>query len=96
MNLPALSGLLLAATGWVLFAMMGLNLLSGHFDDRSCHTDCVKSLFLFSVAAGISGLLLSGIGVFRPNGRILGIIALLAALALCSVFLVLFIAGNFI
>ena len=96
MNLLALLSLVITIAGWILTGLTGVNLLSGHFDDRTCQTDCVQTLFFSAVAAGISGLVLSVIALFRSNGRILSLIALLLALSLCSVFGVLYIAGNLI
>ena len=96
MNLFALLALILTIAGWILTGLTGMNLLSGHFDDRTCLTDCVQTLFFSAVAAGIGGLVLSGIALLRPTGRILSVIALLLALGLCSVFVVLFVTGNFI
>ena len=96
MNFIALLALLLTIAGWILTGLTGINLLSGHFDERTCLTDCVKILFFSAVAAGFVGLVLSGIALKRPNGRILSGIALLSGLGLCSVFVVLFVAGNFI
>jgi hypothetical protein len=96
MNMLASSALLVTFAGWALTALTVMNLLSGHFDDRTCQTDCVQMLFFSGVAAGIGGLVLSIVSLFRPQGRILGIIALLMALVLCAIFAVLFVAGNFL
>jgi hypothetical protein len=94
MNVIALSALLLTAAGWILTALTVMNLLSGQFDDRTCQTGCVQMLFFSGVAAGVAGLVLSGIGLRRPEGRIVSVIALLMAFVLCAIFAVLFIAGN--
>ena len=96
MNLIALSALLFTAAGWALTALTVMNLLSGHFDDRTCQTGCVQALFFSSVAAGVAGLVLGGVGLRRSDGRILSAVALLLALVLCGIFAVLFIAGNFL
>jgi hypothetical protein len=96
MNLLALFALVLTITGWVLTALTGMNLLSGYLDERTCQTDCVQMLFFSAVATGVSGLVLSGISLLRPYGRMLSVTALLMALALCAVFATLFIVGNFV
>ncbi len=96
MNLLVLFALLLTITGWILTALTGMNLLSGYLEDRSCQTDCVQMLFFSAVATGVSGLVLSGISLLRPHGRMLSVTALLMALALCAIFATLFIVGNFV
>jgi hypothetical protein len=96
MNLVALSALLLTVAGWVLTILTAMNLLSGQFDDRTCQTGCVQILFFSGVAAGVAGLVLSAIGLRRPEGRMMSVAALLLALVLCAIFAVLFIAGNFL
>jgi hypothetical protein len=96
MNLAALSALLLSVAGWALTVLTAMNLLSGHFDDRTCQTGCVQMLFFSSVAAGVGGLVLSVVGLRRPEGRIMSVAALLMALVLCAIFAVIFIAGNFL
>jgi hypothetical protein len=96
MNVLALLALLVTLGGWVLTALTGMNLLSGHFDDRTCQTDCVQGLFFSAVAAGLGGLLLAAISFRRPQGRLLSILALLVALGLWALFGTLFIAGNFV
>lgn len=96
MNLLALFAFLITVAGWILTGFTGMNLLSGDFDDRTCQTDCVQSLFFAAVASGFTGLTLSIIALFRPAGRILSVLSLLLALALCSVFGALYVAGNFI
>lgn len=96
MNLLALFALLLTITGWIFTALTVTNMLSGHFDDRTCQTDCVQMLFFSAVASGVAGLVLSGISLSRPHGRILSVTALLMALTLCAIFATLFIVGNFV
>ncbi len=95
MNWLALLALLLTIAGWVLFGLTGMNLLSGYLEDRTCQTDCVKMLFFSGIGVGVSGLLLSIIALLRSHGRILSIISLLLALALCAIFATLFLIGNY-
>lgn len=75
--------------------MTGMNLLSGYLEDRTCQTDCVRSLFYYAIAAGVSGLLLSFVALIRPHGRGLSVLALLLALPLCAIFATLFLIGNY-
>jgi hypothetical protein len=86
MKLSSLLALLLAGAGWVLLIVAGTNMLSGHFDTRSCQTACVSSLFWGAVAAGGLGLLLSLIGLAAQKGRGLALLSLVVALPLCGVF----------
>ena len=95
MNLLPLSALLLTLTAWILTALTGMNLLSGHFEDRTCQTDCVRTYFFSGVATGVGGLVLSGLSLMHPQGRILGLTALALALGLCAIFAALFVIGNF-
>lgn len=95
MNLLPLLALLLTLTAWILTALTGINLLSGHFEERTCQTDCVRTYFFSGVATGIGGLVLSGLSLLRPQGRILSLAALTLALGLCAIFAVLFVIGNF-
>jgi hypothetical protein len=86
MKLSSLLALLLAGAGWVLLIAAGTNMLSGHFDTRSCQTACVSSLFWGAVAAGGLGLLLSLVGLAGQKGRGLALVSLVVALPLCAVF----------
>lgn len=94
MHLLASFALLLTIAGWVLAGLTGMHLLSGYLEERTCQTDCVKSLFYSSVATGIGGLILSATAFFRSDGRILSITALVLSAALCTVFATLVIIGN--
>ena len=96
MNIIVLLALLLTIAGWVLTGMTGMNLLSGYLEDRTCQTDCVQSLFYAAVVTGFAGLFFSLIGAFRSNGGVLRVITLLLAVPLSSIFVVLYIAGNYV
>ena len=88
MKISAWLGLLLTVTGWGLFALTAMNLLSGHLDERSCQTDCVQMMFYSAVVAGFAGLILSGISLIRPPRSILGIASTILAFPLCAIFTV--------
>jgi hypothetical protein len=95
MKMLASVALILSLAGWVLTAMTGMNLLSGHFDERTCQTDCVQTFFYSAVALGMTGLLLSLLALIRSRGNVLSVLALLLALPLCGIFATLFIVGNY-
>ncbi len=86
MKLTTLLALVLAVAGWALLIAAGTNMLSGHFDTRSCQTACVSSLFWGGAAASGLGLLLSLIGLAAQKGRGLAALAVVVALPLCGVF----------
>ena len=95
MNLLALLALLLTLTAWVLTTLTGMNLFSGYSADRTCQTDCIKMFFFSGVATGVGGLVLSGLSLLSPQGRILSWSALLLAVGLCAIFVALFLIGTF-
>lgn len=86
MNIFSLLALILTIAGWGLFALTGMHLLSGYIDERSCQTDCVQMIFISAVVVGFSGLILGGFSMFRTGKHTVGIIALLLALPLCTIF----------
>ena len=86
---------LLAVAGWVMTALMGINLLSGHFDERTCQTACVRGYFFAGIAAGGVALLLGLLGLVRPGRRALTLLALALALPLVGVMAGIILIGNF-
>ena len=94
-TLPLLS-LLLTAVDWVLLGLTGMNILSGPFDERTCLTDCVRTMFFSGTAAGIGGLLFSFFGLRKPESRMLSYIALAFVLPLLGIFTTLFVIGNMV
>ena len=95
MKYAPIAALLLAILGWALTAVTTTNLLSGHFDERTCQTACVQALFFGGVAAGVISLILGVIGLTRSEGRALTYLALLLAVPLCGIFAGLILIGNF-
>lgn len=89
-----LLGLLAAIAGWVLMGLTGANVLSGTFEDRTCLTDCVRTYFFSSTAAGLAGLAFGLFGLRNRNSRKLGYIVLGLALPLCAVIGTLVVIGN--
>ncbi|CAA6804933.1 MAG: Unknown protein [uncultured Thiotrichaceae bacterium] len=95
MNFLALFALLITFIGAGLTLLTGVNLLSGPLEGRACQTDCVQLYYYAGMVAAITGLILSLLSFRKIQGRAISIAAFLMAAALCSVFGVLFIAGNF-
>ncbi len=94
MNLLAYLALLTSTAGWVLISLTTINLLSGHFDDRTCLTDCVQTYFYYGLAAGLGGLLLSIVALFRSEGRVISLFSLMFVLPLCAIYATLFLVGT--
>lgn len=76
--------------------MTGMNILSGDFDDRSCLTDCVRTMFFAGAAASAGGLLFGLFGLGKPASRMLSYIALAFVLPLLGIFTTLFVIGNMV
>lgn len=95
MNLFALLGILGALIAWALAALMGVNLLSGPFEGRTCQTDCFKMLFYTALALGVISFILGAVSLKKPRGRIFSWLALLLSVGIIGVFGMLFVAGNF-
>jgi hypothetical protein len=87
--------LLLSVGGWALLALVFINLLSGHLDQRTCGTDCVQTYFFAATGMGGVALLASLVALFSSGTRWLSVPALLLALPLCGVIAGLFLIGNY-
>ena len=59
--------LLLSFGSWFFLGLTFMNLLSGHFDTRTCLTDCVRNYYFLSAGLGLSGLVLAGVPLFRSG-----------------------------
>lgn len=95
MNFLALIALLFTFIGAGLTLLTGVNILSGPFEGRTCLTDCVQMYYFAGLVTVVVGLLLSLLSFRNPQGRAISIAAFLMAAGLSSIFVVLFIAGNF-
>ena len=82
---PSLA-LISALAGVVLFGLMGMNLLSGPFEGRTCQTDCVFLYFISSFIFTALALAMGLFAWFSQSAKFLGIISVLIALGLMSVF----------
>jgi hypothetical protein len=67
MRLLAPIGLLTALASWAFLVMTFQNLLSGHFETRTCLTDCVKNYYFLSAALGLVGAGLASFSIVRSG-----------------------------
>lgn len=84
-----------AVISWALAIFLGMQLLSGTFDGRSCQTSCVQTVFWVSFAVAIIGLIFSigGISIGKTNW--VKIISLLALIGLSGIYITTMLIGNF-
>ncbi len=94
MKLTAPLALLLSLGGWVLLVMVFLNLLSGHLDDRTCGTECVRNYFFAAAGLGAAGALAAFISLFSES-RWLSLGAIVVALPLAGIIAGIILIGNF-
>ena len=92
--LVPLLGLLTTIAGWILIGLTMANILSGTFEDRTCLTDCVRTYFFYSTAAGLAGLTFGLFALRNGKSRKLGYIGLGLTLPLCAIIGTLFVIGN--
>jgi hypothetical protein len=59
--------LLSAIASWGFLIMTFMNLLSGHFETRTCLTDCVKSYYMISAVLGLAATVLASVSVIRSG-----------------------------
>jgi CHASE2 domain-containing sensor protein len=59
--------LLLSACSWTFLGLTFTNLLSGHFENRTCLTDCVKSYYFTAGGVGLAAFLLATLAWFRSG-----------------------------
>ncbi len=90
-----LVALLLTIAGWALTVWTGATLLSGPYEDRTCQTECVQTLFFSGLAAAIAALLVTVIALFRPGGRAVTYGVLVLAAPLAAVYTTVILIGNF-
>ena len=88
MKMTATLGIVSALAAWTLTVLMTMNLLSGHFETRTCQTECVQFYFFAAVAAGFAALVTGLVSASSPRTRVIGISALVLAIPLCAIFAV--------
>lgn len=95
MTMNTTISLLSAVISWALAIFLGMQLLSGTFDGRSCQTSCVQTVFWVSFAVAIIGLIFSigGISIGKTNW--VKIISLLALIGLSGIYITTMLIGNF-
>jgi hypothetical protein len=86
MKMTATLGVVAALVAWTLTVLMTMNLLSGHFDTRTCQTGCVQSYFFSAAATGFVALVTGLVSVLSPTTRVIGIFALILAIPLCAIY----------
>ncbi len=95
MALNTTISLLCALISWALAIFLGTQLLSGTFDERTCQTLCVQTLFWISFAIAIIGLIFSIGGVSVGKSNWIKIISLLALIGLSGIYITTILIGNF-
>ena len=88
MKMIAILGVVSALVAWTLTSLMTMNLLSGPFETRTCHTECVQSYFFAAVAAGFAAIVTGLASALNPNTTVIGIFTLILAIPLCAIFTV--------
>ena len=85
-KVTATLGIVSALAAWTLASLTVMHLLSGHFETRTCQTECVQSYFFAAMAAGFAALVTGLVSAFTPRTKMIGIFALLLAIPLCVIF----------
>ena len=95
MKLNTTISLLSALISWALAIFLGMQLLSGTFDGRTCQTSCVQTVFWISFAVAIIGLIFSIGGISIGKSNWIKIISLLALVGLSGIYITTILIGNF-
>jgi hypothetical protein len=93
MRLLAPIALLTALTSWAFLVMTLLNLLSGHFETRTCLTDCVKNYYFLSAVLGLVGGGLATISIVRSGFTVVRITNWLLSVSPIAIIAAVFIIG---
>lgn len=93
MKILGVLGLLVGLAAWGYAALMGVNLLSGSMEARTCKTECIQSYFFISGGLAFIALLLGGMSLRTKS--FFSIAATLLGLGLLGIYGFLYIAGNF-
>jgi len=95
MTLNTTISLLSALISWALAIFLGMQLLSGTFDGRSCQTSCVNIVFWVSFAIAAIGLLFSLGGISIGKSNWIKTLSLFALVGLVGIYVTTFVIGNF-
>lgn len=84
-----------ALISWALAIFLGIQLLSGTFDGRTCHTTCVNIVFWMSFAIAAIGLIFSIGGISLGNSSWIKTLSSLALVGLCGIYITTMLIGTF-
>ena len=84
-----------ALISWTLAIFLGVQLLSGTFDGRTCQTTCVNLVFWTSFAIAAIGLIFSVGGISIGNSSWIKTLSLLALVGLCGIYVTTMLIGTF-
>ncbi len=85
--------LLLALASWGFLLMTFVNLLSGHFDTRTCLTECVRNYYFISAAFGLAATVFATVSVIRSGFTLGQVASWLFAVSPIAIVLTVFIIG---
>ncbi len=95
MSLNTSISVLSALISWALAIFLGIQLLSGTFDGRTCQTSCVQTVFWVSFAIALVGLVFSVGGISVGKSNLLKTLSLLALVGLAGIYITTILIGNF-
>jgi len=84
----------LTIAAWVLTVLTGEALLSGPYEDRTCQTECVKTLFFSGLGVTIGAVVLAALALIGSNSRVLTFAILGLAAPLAAVYATIILVGN--
>lgn len=95
MKLNTTISLLCAVASWALAIFLGIQLLSGTFEGRTCQTSCVQTVFWISFAVAIIGLIFSIGGISIGKSNWVKMLSLFALVGLSGIYITTMLIGNF-
>ena len=84
-----------ALISWALAVFLGVQLLSGTFDERVCQTTCVGILFWMSFSIAVIGVVFSVGGISIGRSSWIKVLSLLALMGLCGIYVTTVLIGMF-
>ena len=95
MKLNTIIPLLCAVVSWALAIYLGVQLLSGTFEGRTCQTTCVQTVFWTSFAVAIIGLIFSIGGISIGKSNLIKTLSLISLVGLSGIDITTMLIGNF-
>lgn len=95
MKLNTIISLLCAVVSWALAIFLGIQLLSGTFEGRTCQTSCVQTVFWISFAVAVIGLIFSIGGISIGKSNWVKTLSLFALVGLSGIYITTMLIGNF-